>query len=472
MNLATVPAARAKEIPRAKQEIPRTKQEIPQAARARRLAGTLAFRRDPIGFLQAGIDECGDIFRFKLLGPPVTFINHPDYIREVLADNGDTFDKNAAIFRIVRPVLRDGLISVADLDVWRRQRRLMAPYFTPRTVSTFAENMTDETVQMLDRWERSPGVGGVIDVTAEAGHLALRIVSRSLFSAEVGSRAQTFERAFCVANSMLGAYLRLPFPPLAVPTRAHLRLRRAIARMDEFVSTSIRERLAGHASAGNRDLLTLLMHAADEDGRMDPAQLHDEVLNVCIGAFETTRNTLSWALDVLARHPEVERNLHTELDQVLAGRIPTVADFAQLTYTRAIIDETLRLYSPAYQSMRHAVTDTEIGGYAVPANSDILFNSYLLHRHPEFWEKPERFDPTRFTPDRVAARPKHAYIPFGSGPRSCIGKHFALTELTLALATIGRGHRLVRPAGRPDVALEPLITLQPRGGVHLMLQRR
>jgi cytochrome P450 len=450
----------------------REKREIPRAARGRRLAGTLAFRRDPIGFLQSGIDECGDIFRFKLLGPSVIFINHPDYIRDVLGDNGSTFDKNASIFRIVRPVLRNGLIAVADLAVWRRQRRLMAPYFTPSTVNTFAENMTDETVQMLDRWERSPGVGGVIDITPEAGHLALRIVSRSLFSAKVDTRAESFERAFCVANSMLGAYLRFPFPPLSVPTRGHLRLRLAIARMDEFVSTSIGERLAGAASADNQDLLTLLMHAADEDGTMDTRQLHDEVLNVCIGAFETTRNTLSWALDVLARHPEVERNLHTELDQVLAGRIPTVADLPQLTYTRMIIDETLRMYSPAYQSMRHAVIDTEIGGHAVAANSDILFNSFLLHRHPEFWDEPERFDPTRFTPERIAARPKHAYIPFSTGPRSCIGKHFALTELTLALATIGRGHRLVRPDGRPDVALEPLITLQPRGGVHLRLQRR
>ncbi|HEX9334745.1 MAG TPA: cytochrome P450, partial [Pseudonocardiaceae bacterium] len=148
------------------------------------------------------------------------------------------------------------------------------------------------------------------------------------------------------------------------------------------------------------------------------------------------------------------------------------ADLPRLTYTRMVIDETLRYFAPAYQSMRHAAADTEIGGHAVAAGTDILFNSYLLHRHPEFWDDPERFDPTRFTPERIAARHKYAYIPFGAGPRICLGKHFALTELTLMVATIGRTHRLVRPEGRPDVAFDQVITLQPRGGVHLRLERR
>lgn len=445
-------------------------------------SGSLAYKRDPLGFLSRSRDRYGDLFRFRLLGIPIVMVNHPDHVRHILIDKAEQYDKNAPLFKAVRPVLRKGLIANSDMGLWRRQRRMMAPYFVPRAVRSFARNMTDETVRMLERWECTHRGGRTIDITDEIGQLALRIVNRSLFSADVSDEAQEFERSFGVANSVLGSFFRLPFPPLRVPTPSHRRLRRAIGDMDEFVSGFLKRRFADAATRGadaatrgeEPDLLTLLMHAVDEqDGTgMDPEQLHHEVLNLCIGAYETTTNALSWAFYLLAQHPDAEATLHEEVDRVLGERIPNFDDLPELVYTRMVVDETLRIYSPAYQFMRHAREDDEIGGHRIPAGSNVLINSYFLHRHPDFWDEPERFTPERFAPGETEKRHRYVYVPFGGGHRICIGKHFALTELTLVLATIARGHRLVLPEGAPEVHPDALITLRPKGGVHLCLECR
>ncbi|WP_189078025.1 cytochrome P450 [Mangrovihabitans endophyticus] len=436
------------------------------------LGGAFSFKRDQLGFLAGGIREHGDLFQFRPLGLPMVMVNHPDHIRHVLVDHDDRYDKDASLFRIVRPVLRDGLIAITDKKRWRRQRTMMAPHFTPRTVRNFAPNMTDETLLMLRRWEARPEPEAPLNVTDEIGQLALRIVNRSLFSADVSAAAMAFERAFSDANDLLGAFFRLPFPPLTWPTVRRRKLRAAIGAMDDFISGVLQQRL-NSTEQEPADLLTLLMHSVDDDGHeMDLEQLHHDVLNLCIGAFETTTNALSWSLYLLARHPEAEKTFHAEIDSILADRVPTFDDLPELPYTRMVIDETLRIYSPAYMTMRRAMVDDEIAGYRIPANSNVLINSFLLHRHADFWSDPDAFIPERFLPERVAERPKHAYVPFGSGPRVCIGKHFALTELVMALATIGRTHRLVLGEGAPAVEPEPLITLHPRGGVRLQAVRR
>ncbi|KAK1182390.1 cytochrome P450 [Streptomyces sp. NPDC059679] len=448
--------------------------EIPTIRRKDGIGGALAFRNDQLSFLGAGLARYGDIFRFRPLGIPIVLVNHPDYIRHILVEKGESYDKDAMLFRVVRPVLRKGLIANADMELWRRQRRMMAPHFTPRTVSHFARNMTDEADQMLQRWE--PRTHEVLDVTDEIGQLALRIVNRSLFSADVGGTAQAFERAFQTANAILGDFFRFPFPPLNVPTPRNRRLHRAIGDMDTFVSEFIQEKLRADVPVGDEaDLLTLLLHSVDEeDGKgMDLEQLHHEVLNICIGAYETTTNTLSWAFYLLARHPEVEEKLHAEVDAVLGERtVPSFEDLPRLTYTRMVCDETLRIYSPAYQFMRRAREEDVIDGYRVPANTNVLINSYFLHRHPDFWDDPERFVPERFTPEAIADRPKHVYTPFGAGHRICIGKHFALTELVLVLATVARRYRLVLPKATTEVHPEAMITLHPGGGIHLRLEER
>ena len=443
------------------------------------LGGALAFKRDVLGFLADGLARHGPIFRFRLLGLPVVVVNHPDYVRHVLVDAADRYGKDVILFRLVQAALRNGLIATADMGLWRRQRRMMAPHFTPRAVTAFVASMTDETERQVRHWESTGRVGDVVDVTDELGRLALRIVTRSLFGVDVGTEAERFERAFREANAVLSDVFRFPFPPLSVPTPRSLRLRRAVAELDAVVTGIVRQRtLDGRTAGEHTDLLGLLLDSVDEqdgggDGKgMSLEQLCHEVMNISAGSYETTACTFSWLFYVLSRNPEIEKKVHAEVDEVLGGRKPEHGDLPRLAFTRRVVEETLRLYTPAYQFMRRANTDDEIGGYRVPAGTSILISSYFLHRDPQFWAAPERFDPEHFRPEAVAGRPKHSFLPFGAGQRVCIGKHFAMTELVLAVATLARTHRFVLPDGAPEVVPDALITLHPRGGVHLRLERR
>ncbi|NJQ03597.1 cytochrome P450 [Streptomyces zingiberis] len=457
---------------------------VPTVRLSERLRGGVGFRRDQLGFLQWAARTHGDIVRFRLFGIPMIMLNHPDHIYRVLVEQRANYDKDALLYRLVRPVLRDGLIGTPGGELWQRQRRLMQPSFRPVVVARFARNMTEETTRMLERWEQSYAPGAVVNVHEEFGELALRIVNRSLFSARVGSGAREFAEAFTEANALLGRFFTFPFPPLSVPTPGHLRLRRAIGRMDAFISSVIRRGASGPDPAGitgpadeaeQVNLLTLLMNAVDSEGDgkgMDPEQLHHEVLNLVIGAYETTTNALSWIFYLLATHPEVERKLHEEADAVLGGRTPGFEDMARTPYARSVVEETLRLYSPAWQFMRRSKAEDRIGGHHIPARANIYLNSYVLHRHPELWEEPDTFDPDRFTPERSAGRPRHAYMPFGGGERVCIGQNFALTELHLVLLTVAARHRFRVPAGQPPVRPQPLITLHPEGGVPLEVHPR
>ncbi|MGW2571672.1 cytochrome P450 [Streptomyces sp. NPDC001537] len=218
--------------------------------------GALAFRRDQLGFLAAGLARHGPIFRFRLLGLPVVLVNHPDHVRHVLVDQAERYDKDVILFRLVAAALRNGLIATPDMALWRRQRRLMAPHFTPRTVSSFVRTITDETEQTLESWERAGRIGDVLDVTAELGRLALRIVARSLFGADLSEVDERFERAFGEASDIFSAIFRFPFPPLKVPTPRHRRLRRAIAELDGIVTGIVeKRRREGVVPGGRSDLL-------------------------------------------------------------------------------------------------------------------------------------------------------------------------------------------------------------------------
>jgi cytochrome P450 len=445
---------------------------LPRVRTINPLGSTLAFRRDPLAFLSQIVQEYGDIVQFRILHIPMIVINHPAYYKHVYVDNHSNYDKDAYLFHIVKPVLRNGLIGNVGGESWLRQRRLMQPAFHHQRVAILGQIMTGKTFDMLDRWSEVEDRSQPLNITHEMGYLALQIVTKSLFSIDAGDHANKFEQAFSDAHEVLGSFVRFPFPPLSVPTPSHRRLRQAIKNMDAYVSIVINERLKSAQDHG--DLLSMLMQTVDEETGegMSIEQLHHEVLNIMIGAFETTTNALSWAWYLLSQHPEVEQRFHEELDTVLQGRTPTVDDLPRLVYLRRIVDETLRLYSPAWQTMRRAKADDNIGGYHIPANSIIFLNQHTVHRHPAFWEDPDRFDPDRFLPERVAQRPKFAYIPFGSGPRICIGNGFALTEIQLALALVGQHYRLVWPEGQPPVKKLALITLHPKDGVRLCLEPR
>ena len=242
--------------------------------------------------------------------------------------------------------------------------------------------------------------------------------------------------------------------------------------MDAFIAHLIAARMEHESD--RPDLFTLLLNSLDEETGtgLTHDQLTNEILAMIIAGYETSSNSISWIFHQLAEHPDVQRRVQEEVDGVLDGRVPTFEDLPNLSYTRQVIDETLRLFTPAWQTMRHAVDEDVIGGYRIPKGTDVYLNLFTFHRHPEFWPEPTRFDPERFTPEEIAKRPRSAYQPFGSGPRYCLGKQFALTELHIITVMLAQTFHVTKPAGQPPVGFAPLITLHPKGGIQLTLQRR
>ena len=324
---------------------------------------------------------------------------------------------------------------------------------------------------MLDQWEAAAKTEQQVDIAQEMMHLTLRIVAQALFSTDVAQDAPTFAQAFNKANVFLGKYLSFPFPPLQVPTPPNRRFHADLKILDEVVYQIIRERR--QTKEDKPDLLAMLLSAVDEETAegMTDLQLHDEVLTLLLAGNETTAMALAWAWYLLAQHPEVEARLAAELETTLAGRTPTLEDLPRLPYTQMVLEETMRLYPPAWFLMRKAIHEDTIGGYTIPANTFISYSAYTLHRHPDFWDTPERFDPERFTPERSANRPRFAYLPFGAGPRLCIGNSFAMLEGQLILATVAQRYRFTLVPGHP-VTPEPALTLRTRSGVLVTTRRR
>jgi cytochrome P450 len=258
--------------------------------------------------------------------------------------------------------------------------------------------------------------------------------------------------------------------PERVPTPRNGRFRRALNRVDRIVYRMIDDRRSGRVHAD--DLLGMLLEARDEQGRgMCDEQLRDEVMTVFLAGHETTANALAWTLYLIARHPLVEERLRDEVDRVLGGRTPALPDLAGLPYVKMVLEEGLRLYPPAWAFGRQAIAEDEIGGYRIEKGAGVLVSPWLTHRHPAFWDEPERFDPERFSPERSAGRPRFAYLPFGGGPRQCIGNEFALLEGQLVLAMIVQSFNLQLAQGY-RAELEPVVTLRPKGGLPMTVAAR
>jgi cytochrome P450 len=434
------------------------------------LKATLAFRRQPLHFLTELHDHYGDIAQFRLAIWPTVFINHPDYIKHVLQDNHRNYNKDAPYFQISRPVAGNGLVTVVGGNDWLRQRRLVQPAFHHQRIAALGTLITDATNVMLQQWDTYARERQVFDVVEEMSSVTLQIVSKSLFNVDVSAKTNSFRQAFSQVLAFLISYMSMPFPPLFIPTPGNRRFRSAIETMDTIAYEIIRNRRKLQEDVG--DFLSILLNAVDENGQgMDDKLLRDEIITLLLAGHETSANVLAWTWYSLTQHPEIEERLHAELDQILVGRIPTVEDLPQLSYTRMVLEEAMRLYPPAWLLMRRAIQDDEIGGYCIPANSTLLWSTYFSHRHPDFWEKPEQFYPDHFSEELSAKRSRHAFIPFGNGPRICPGNVFAMTEMQLILATIAQQYRVSLASGY-RVELEPLMTIRPKNGVLVSIEHR
>lgn len=445
-------------------------------------------RDDRLRFIRRIIDDGRPVVRFRVFSVEALCANAPEVYHEVLTERAKDFDKTAVLRYLLYPLAGEGLFT-SQYELWRRQRKLMAPLFQDAQLFHYASSMVECSERALSTWRD----GSEIDVAREMTRITMSVAGRTLFDADTFSEADEIGAALTVAltwasegaaslTPIVQAKLkrrleslaeRLPGEtgarmlqraaalsgPLLLFGARNRELRGAIRVLDTRVQRMIDERrTAGHDRA---DLLTRLLAARDSDdgSTMSDKQVRDEILTLFVAGHETTANGLAWSLYLLAEHPQWYRKVQAEVSAL--GGAPRFDDLGRLPLCLAVFKEALRLYPPLYIFSREAVRETEVAGYRVPRGRMVFLTPYALHRHPAYWPEPERFDPGRFTPEQEAKRPRYTYLPFGGGPRVCIGNHFALMEAQLVLATLLRRFRFeLSPGAR--VEIEPSATLRPR----------
>lgn len=419
------------------------------------------YGRDPLGFLKSCARSYGDVVRLRFLGQTFYLLSRPDLIESVLVTNNRNFMKSKILKRNGR-LLGDGLLT-SEGEFWRRQRRLAQPAFHRRRIASYGEVMASYAERRIESWRG----GQIMDIHREMMGLTMEIVAKTLFDADVSAEAREVGEALKMAMKDFSSRRRLIRLPKSIPTLHNVRFERAARRLDGIVQRIIEDRRASGEDRG--DLLSMLILAEDEDGnRMTDKQLRDEVMTLFLAGHETTANALSWTFYLLAQHPEVEAKLAGEIESALGGRTPTTSDLANLSYAECVIEESMRLYPPAWTVSREALTDCEIGGYHMPAGTTALMSQWVMHRDPRYYDEPERFEPDRWTLQSEKGLPRFAYFPFGGGPRQCIGMGFALTEARLILATIARRFQMELVPGQ-RVEPYPSITLRPKQGIRMTL---
>jgi cytochrome P450 len=425
------------------------------------------FRSDPLAFGLGIARRFGDIAHYSLGPLHIYQLNRPELIRQVLVEQAEKFHKPRVLKRALRPIAGDGLLT-SDGDPWRQQRKLMQPAFHHRQLQAYADVMVELATSMVESFVD----GEVRNIGDEMAKLTLAVVVKSLFGADLpfdaGELGQSILAALDAANQRMNSVL--PAPSWA-PTRRNLRLRRALRRQEAMLRILVEARRASGES--RNDLLSVLLAAVDEDSgaRMSDQQLRDEMMTLFGAGQETTATLLTWTWYLLSRHPEVEEKLVEELDLVLAGRAPVMADLAKLPYTEMVIREALRLYPPAPMFGREPIEDVSIGGYDVPKGSLIVVNTYALQRDARFFEDPESYHPERFASGWEARIPRYAYLPFGGGPRVCIGGAFAMMEARLVLATVAQRYKLSLDSPE-EIAPVQLVTLRPGRPIRVSLEKR
>lgn len=439
------------------------------------LLGSLpAIRRDRVQFLVDLQRDYGDVARIRLGPYEAVVIFHPDAIQRVLQDNQSNYSKETRSFASISLMAGNGLVT-SNGDFWLRQRRLIQPAFHRKEINALSESIVQQTQATLDHLEATAEKGQAVNLWHEMMNLTMGIVTQALF----GSRVQDVDGnlAEIIQALMTDTTFRFehPFyPPVWFPAPLNRQFNTAMKRLDEVIYGILVERRKHPGEKHN--LLDMMMEAQLEEEvgttggpqRMTDRQLRDEVVTLFLSGHETTAVCLCWTLYLLSQHPEVEARLRRELDEVLAGRPPTLEDLPRLEYTRKVRDESMRLYPPAWLTERKALGEDELGGYRIPAGTTLAITQYVTHRHPGFWENPNTFDPECFSPERSEGRHTYAFFPFGGGPRQCIGKNLAILETHLALAMLLQRFRFeVKPGWQ--VKTQPELILRLKGGLWMCL---
>lgn len=443
---------------------------IPAIPRWKSLLNSVRFLRNPLEVISENIARYGDTYTFHLGGVQKGIMSaRPEVIQHVLQKNHRNYSKSPIHFDKLARFLGNGLLT-SDGDYWLRQRRLIQPGFHRKRLEGLAAVMNGEIARFLERLEEKTAVNPVIDMSQAMMELAFRVVARSLFSADLQeekllelSTNITELQAFII-RLIRQPYLEWWFK-LSGKTDEHLQMAQ---RSRSVVADIIRQRRQSNAS--HDDLLQMLLDARYEDSgeSMTEEQLIDESLILFVAGHETTANALAWTWHLLSQHPGVMQRLRDEHQSVLAGRLPAFHDLPSLEYTLQVIEESMRLYPPAWITDRVAIEADEVDGVPIPAGAMIALSIYGAHHSAALWQEPEKFRPERFSKENKASRHPYAYLPFGGGPRLCIGNSFALMEMQLILVLMLRRFELEAVPGQ-TILPQALITLRPKYGLKMKL---
>lgn len=415
--------------------------------------------------------EHGDVFQVRIGPRRLVFAMHPDAVEHVNVSGRARYDKRKSYDGVRKYLIGQGIVTSTG-ELWRRQRKLMAPFYTPKGVQQYAELMAQDGARLVERWEALAQQGAEVDMAEEMTSITASIILKAMFSAETMESIHRMKSAVETMIGFVNAQMT-SFLPAWLPTRERREYDAARALVHRSIEAIIAARRATDEAAWPDDLLTKLMKARDDETgeAMSESLLRDESITTFFAGHETTARTMTFAWYALAANPHVAARLHEELDRVLGGRTPTASDLRQLPYALQVIKEVLRLYPAAPFYVRDAVTADRIAGFDVPAGAAVMLSPYYTHRHPELWEDAERFDPDRWTREREAARHPHAYHPFAAGPRICIGNNFSLLESHLLLATLAqRFTPRLRAGYEPRWVMEGTLGLE--GGLPVVIAAR
>jgi cytochrome P450 len=438
----------------------------------KRFSGCLGeLQRAPLEFYRGIWREHGDFIDIRILpGFHMYLLAHPAAIEHVLHGNLKNYRKPDSFNHSVRLLAGNGILT-SEGEPWRKQRRLMQPAFSRASVASIGEHMTDSLGKFVDEWNAAED-GRAIDILPEVMRLGLRIASKTLVGTDISGAADAIGRAYRTTFEYVSLKMngRLMFQPLWLPTARNREFRREKALLDRVVLELIAQR---RREAPRNDVLGRLLAAQDEDSGagMTDEQLRDEVITLLTAGHETGGAALAWSLYLLAQHPEAQEQLYDEVKGHLGGRLPGVTDMPQLPLATAVFEESMRLYPPAWGMPRETLAEDVICGYPIPKKATVVLSQLLIHRHPDFWTEPDKFDPARFLGEAANQRAKFAFFPFGGGPRLCIGNNMAMLEGPLALATLVQNFHFTLVPNQ-NIVPDPTFTLRPKYGVQLVIRKR
>ena len=422
---------------------------------------SLEVLKDPLKFFIETFEQYGDIYDVNANFIKIYVLANPDYIQEVMVTNKTDYAKSDD-YKVLKHSLGNGLLT-SEGEFWKKQRRIAQPAFHRKSMKKLLDTMITSTQAMVDKWSSR----NELQITDEMQFITLDIVTKCLFgSALKPNLYEKIHEAVTVGNEFLSSKIMNPFTlPVWFPTAASRHYKKTRDFNNKVILDIINTR--ANDPTEYHDLLSMLMNAEDEETgeKMSPQPLLDEALTIFVAGHETTANALSWTFYLLSQHPDKLQKLQQELQEVLQGEAPSFETLRGLEYTQMVLEESMRLYPPAWSIGRKVVQDTELCGHALPKGAGLILDVYTMHRHPNFWDNPHTFEPERFHPSQKKGRHKYAFIPFGAGQRMCIGNNFAMMEMKIILAMVFQKFSLTLSPNAPIVEPEPLVTLRPKNGI-------